>query len=85
MVPSFPSVTFPNHYTIVTGLLPEHHGIVSNNMVDPALGKFGIGDYISLDSVEVIDWGAYALFIASGPAFKSGWWSSRSRTSTFTT
>jgi predicted AlkP superfamily pyrophosphatase or phosphodiesterase len=44
MVPSFPSITFPNHYTIVTGLLPEHHGIISNNMVDPVLGKFGIGD-----------------------------------------
>ena len=44
MVPSFPSLTFPNHYTIVTGLLPEHHGIISNAMVDPAIGRFGIGD-----------------------------------------
>ena len=44
LVPSFPSLTFPNHYTIVTGLYPEHHGIVSNAMVDPALGRFGIGD-----------------------------------------
>lgn len=31
----FPTETFPNHYTIVTGLYPEHHGIVSNNMYDP--------------------------------------------------
>ena len=30
MVPSFPSVTFPNHYTIVTGLYPAHHGLVNN-------------------------------------------------------
>ena len=30
MLPSYPSVTFPNHYTIVTGLYPEHHGIVAN-------------------------------------------------------
>jgi predicted AlkP superfamily pyrophosphatase or phosphodiesterase len=44
LVPSFPSLTFPNHYTIVTGLYPEHHGIVSNTMVDPALGRFAIGD-----------------------------------------
>jgi len=44
MVPSFPSLTFPNHYTIVTGLYPEHHGIVSNTMVVPGLGRFGIGD-----------------------------------------
>ena len=36
MIPSFPSVTFPNHYSIVTGLYPEHHGIVSNNFYDPA-------------------------------------------------
>lgn len=35
MIPSFPSITFPNHYTIVTGLYPEHHGIVANNFYDP--------------------------------------------------
>jgi len=36
MIPSFPSVTFPNHYTIVTGLYPEHHGIIANSFYDPA-------------------------------------------------
>jgi alkaline phosphatase D len=36
MIPSFPSVTFPNHYTIVTGLYPDHHGIVGNTFYDPA-------------------------------------------------
>jgi len=36
MIPSFPSLTFPNHYTIVTGLYPEHHGIVANSFYDPA-------------------------------------------------
>ena len=35
LIPSFPSKSFPNHYTIVTGLYPEHHGIVSNNIADP--------------------------------------------------
>ena len=35
MLPSFPSVTFPNHYTLVTGLYPESHGIVSNQFWDP--------------------------------------------------
>ncbi len=35
LIPSFPSKTFPNHYTLVTGLYPEHHGIVSNVIVDP--------------------------------------------------
>ena len=36
MLPSFPSLTFPNHYTLITGLYPEHHGIVSNIFYDPA-------------------------------------------------
>lgn len=36
MLPSYPSLTFPNHYTIVTGLYPEHHGIVGNEFYDPA-------------------------------------------------
>ncbi|HEY3991145.1 MAG TPA: ectonucleotide pyrophosphatase/phosphodiesterase [Acidobacteriaceae bacterium] len=36
MVPAYPSVTFPNHYTIVTGLYPEHHGIVAMSFYDPA-------------------------------------------------
>ena len=37
LIPSFPTLTFPNHYTIVTGLYPEHHGIVANRMRDPAM------------------------------------------------
>jgi predicted AlkP superfamily pyrophosphatase or phosphodiesterase len=32
--PSFPSKTFPNHYTIVTGLYPESHGIIDNSFQD---------------------------------------------------
>jgi predicted AlkP superfamily pyrophosphatase or phosphodiesterase len=36
MLPSYPSLTFPNHLTIVTGLYPEHHGIVANHFYDPA-------------------------------------------------
>jgi predicted AlkP superfamily pyrophosphatase or phosphodiesterase len=36
MIPAYPSITFPNHYTIVTGLYPEHHGIVGNSFYDPA-------------------------------------------------
>ncbi|KAL8824396.1 MAG: hypothetical protein Q9191_005083 [Dirinaria sp. TL-2023a] len=34
MLPSFPSVTFPNHYTMVTGLYPESHGVVGNSFWD---------------------------------------------------
>ncbi len=35
MLPSYPSVTFPNHYTLVTGLRPEHHGIAAMQFYDP--------------------------------------------------
>lgn len=38
--PSYPTLTFPNHYTLATGLRPDHHGIVHNNMRDATLGKF---------------------------------------------
>lgn len=34
MRPSFPSKTFPNHWTLVTGMVPDHHGIVGNRMED---------------------------------------------------
>jgi predicted AlkP superfamily pyrophosphatase or phosphodiesterase len=39
LIPSFPSKTFPNHYTLVTGLYPGHHGIVANNIFDPPTGR----------------------------------------------
>jgi predicted AlkP superfamily pyrophosphatase or phosphodiesterase len=35
MVPVFPSLTFPNHYSLVTGLHPQRHGIVNNRFYDP--------------------------------------------------
>ncbi|RYU95463.1 alkaline phosphatase family protein [Emticicia agri] len=34
MLPSYPSKTFPNHYTLVTGLYPAHHGLVDNTFYD---------------------------------------------------
>lgn len=37
MNPSFPSVTFPNHFTLMTGLYPESHGIVGNTFWDPKI------------------------------------------------
>jgi predicted AlkP superfamily pyrophosphatase or phosphodiesterase len=39
MIPVYPSLTFPNHYSIVTGLYPEHHGIVGMNFYDPQTRK----------------------------------------------
>src|SRR5580704_13172289 len=35
LIPSFPTTTFPNHYSIATGLYPAHHGIVDNIFWDP--------------------------------------------------
>ena len=37
--PVYPSKTFPNHYSQVTGLYPEHHGIVDNSFEDPVSGE----------------------------------------------
>jgi len=45
MLPSFPSLTFPNHFSIVTGLYPEHHGLVANSFYDPAKqARYGMSD-----------------------------------------
>ncbi|XP_042908128.2 ectonucleotide pyrophosphatase/phosphodiesterase family member 3 [Parasteatoda tepidariorum] len=44
MYPIYPSKTFPNHYTIVTGLYPESHGVIDNQMYDLAMNKrFKVG------------------------------------------
>ena len=40
MQPSFPSLTFPNHYSIITGLYPSHHGIVDNRFYDENWKQF---------------------------------------------
>jgi predicted AlkP superfamily pyrophosphatase or phosphodiesterase len=45
LIPVFPSLTFPNHYSLVTGLYPEHHGIVGNSFYDPARRQtYALGD-----------------------------------------
>jgi len=40
MCSSFPTVTFPNHYTIATGLYPDHHGLINNSFPASDLGLF---------------------------------------------
>jgi hypothetical protein len=43
--PVYPSKTFPSHYSIVTGMYPEHHGIVSNEFYDPVRrSMYAMGD-----------------------------------------
>ena len=43
MIPAYPTKTFPNHYTIVTGLYPDNHGLIENNMYDAEMRRvFGL-------------------------------------------
>jgi predicted AlkP superfamily pyrophosphatase or phosphodiesterase len=44
MEPEFPTLTFPNFYSIATGLYPANHGIVSNTIDDSVLGRFTLRD-----------------------------------------
>ncbi len=63
MVPSFPALTFPNHYTIATGLYPAHHGIVANAMTDPS-----IAERFTMSSSAVRDrrwWGGEPIWVTA--------------------
>ena len=40
LIPSFPTKTFPNHYSMATGLYPDHHGIINNSFQAPDLDLF---------------------------------------------
>ena len=45
MIPSYPSVTFPNHYTVATGMYPSHHGLVYNQYYDRSRNQtYNMGD-----------------------------------------
>jgi predicted AlkP superfamily pyrophosphatase or phosphodiesterase len=39
LISSFPTKTFPNHYSLATGLYPDHHGIINNSFYAPDLGR----------------------------------------------
>nr|WP_277998501.1 ectonucleotide pyrophosphatase/phosphodiesterase [Sphingomonas liriopis] len=54
MRPAFPSITFPNHWTLVTGKVPDHHGIVGNKMEDPARP----GETFTMSSDDPFWWNA---------------------------
>lgn len=64
MLPSFPSVTFPNHFTFVTGLYPESHGVVGNSFWDPDLEEeFFYTD--PLRSLQPKWWNAEPLWVTA--------------------
>lgn len=64
LTPVFPTLTFPNHYSIITGLLPVDHGIVSNQFVDPTTGR----RFRYTDTLAVRDstwWGGEPLWVTA--------------------
>uniref|UniRef100_A0A914C8U0 Uncharacterized protein n=1 Tax=Acrobeloides nanus TaxID=290746 RepID=A0A914C8U0_9BILA len=61
MYPSYPSKTFPNHYTIATGLYPEAHGIVDNEVYDPTISP----------NLEDIKRTKYAKFFGGEPIWSA--------------
>lgn len=50
--PCFPSKTFPNHYTMATGLYPDKHGIVQNTFTDPVLRDYRLGDRKAVQNAD---------------------------------
>ena len=60
LIPVFPSKTFPNHYTQVTGLYPENHGIVGNTFYDPATNSV-----FSMESTESHWWGGEPIWVSA--------------------
>ena len=45
LIPVFPSKTFPNHYSIITGMYSENHGLISNSFYDPQINRtYSLGD-----------------------------------------
>ncbi|MGZ8544803.1 MAG: alkaline phosphatase family protein, partial [Flavisolibacter sp.] len=62
MMPAYPTLTFPNHYTLVTGMYPSHHGLVDNHFFDPSFQeKYGMSN-----KKQVMDqrwYGGYPLWV----------------------
>jgi alkaline phosphatase D len=51
LIASFPTKTFPNHYSIITGLYPDNHGIINNNFPAPDLGLYyRMGDRLAVEN-----------------------------------
>ena len=62
LIPSYPSKTFPNHYTIVTGLYPGHHGIVANTIKDPPTGR-RLSMSNSIENGDAMWWGGEPIWV----------------------
>lgn len=64
LIPVFPTMTFPAHYSMVTGLHPERHGIIGNNMRDPKIARdFNMRDRASMQNTNW--WGGEPIWITA--------------------
>ncbi len=63
MRPSYPALTFPNHYALVTGLRPDRHGIVHNAMADASLGRFRTSDRTAVETGGW--WGGVPVWVSA--------------------
>lgn len=62
--PVFPSETFPNHWTIVTGLYPLSHGIVGNTFYDPEMDEY----FVNVDPAHSLNpefWGGEPIWVGA--------------------
>ncbi|KAG6545032.1 hypothetical protein Mapa_013724 [Marchantia paleacea] len=62
LIPVFPSLTFPNHYSIVTGLYPAWHGVIANSFSDPEF-KDPIGFYQG--NIDPKWWGGEPIWVTA--------------------
>lgn len=64
LVPVFPTKTFPNHYSQVTGLYPENHGVVGNMMYDPEMdASFSLSNRAAVEDARW--WGGEPLWVTA--------------------
>ncbi|MCD9086335.1 alkaline phosphatase family protein [Stenotrophomonas sp. SY1] len=75
MRPSYPSLTFPNHYTLVTGLRPDHHGLIHNAMSVENLGDFRLSDRHAVTNAAWWEGGEPIWVTVEKAGYKSATWS----------
>ncbi len=63
MIPSFPTITFPNFYALATGLYPDHSGIVNNRFFDPAFDS--AFEYKKPVAHEAYWWGGEPIWVTA--------------------
>lgn len=54
MIPSYPTITFPNHWSLITGLYPAHHGVIDNHFYD-----YGRKDFYSMSKQDAAEDGSW--------------------------